>query len=199
MADMAADAAAVLDAAGVASAHVFGASMGGMIAQEFALTYPARVRALILGCTAVGGRDAVPARKEVAQALGARATMTREEATRVMLPFIVDPSTPKERVEADLRIRLSTTVTNEGYFAQLAAIRAWPGTLSRLGAIAAPTLVIHGETDQLVPPENGRIVARAIPGAKLVMIPHASHLFMTDQPEAASQAVLSFLDAGAAA
>jgi len=199
MADMAADAAAVLDAAGTTSAHVFGASMGGMIAQELALTYPSRVRSLILGCTAVGGRDAVPARKEVAQALGARATMTREEATRLMLPYIIDPSTPKDRVEEDLRIRLAANVTNDGYFAQLQAIRAWPGSLSRLGAITAPTLVIHGETDQLVPPDNGRMIARAVPGARLVIIPHASHLFITDQPEAASHAVLSFLGIGAAA
>ena len=58
-----------------------------------------------------------------------------------------------------------------------------------------PTLVIHGETDRLVPPENGRIVASAIPGARLVMIPRASHIFFTDQLEAASAALLGFLAA----
>ena len=62
-----------------------------------------------------------------------------------------------------------------------------------------PTLVIHGETDQLVPAENGRIVARAIPHARLVMIPHASHIFFTDQLEAASRALLAFLAAPAPA
>lgn len=199
MADMAADAAAVLDAAGAETAHVFGASMGGMIAQELALQYPTRIRRLILGCTAVGARDAVPARKDVGQALVARATMTREEAMRVMIPYIFDPSTPRDRVEADMRIRLSTTVTNDGYFAQLQAIRTWSGSLSRLGAVRAPTLIIHGESDQLVPPENSRIIARAIPHASLVMLPRASHLFFTDQPEAAGRAVLSFLQAEAAA
>ncbi len=193
--DMAADAAAVLDAAGIESAHVFGASMGGMIAQELALQYPARVRSLILGCTACGGRDAVPARREVLDALAARATMTREEAMRVMVPYIFDASTPRERVEEDLALRLRTTVTNEGFFAQLQAIRSWSGTLARLGNLAVPTLVIHGETDELVPATNAGILARAIPNASLVMLPRASHIFFTDQTEAATEAILSFLGA----
>ena len=194
IAEMAADAAAVLDAAGVASAHVFGASMGGMIAQELALNHPARVRSLILGCTACGGKQAVPASREVAAALGARATMTREDAMWVMAPYIFDSSTPRERVVEDIATRLRATVTNDGYFAQLQAIRSWSGTYDRLAGLTMPALVIHGETDQLVPPENGRMIANAIPGATLVMLPHASHIFFTDQLEASSEAILSFLD-----
>ena len=192
---MADDAAAVMDAAGLASAHVFGASMGGMIAQELALNHPSRVRSLILGCTACGGRQSVPASKEVAAALGARSTMTREEAMWVMAPYIFDAGTPRERVAEDIAVRLAATVTNGGYFAQLQGIRAWGGTYDRLAGIAMPTLVIHGETDQLVPAENGRIIARAIPQARLVMIPHASHIFFTDQLEASSEALLAFLEA----
>jgi 3-oxoadipate enol-lactonase len=190
---MADDAAAVMDAAGIASAHVFGASMGGMIAQELALNHPSRVRSLILGCTACGGRQSVPATKEVGAALGARSTMTREEAMWVMAPYIFDAATPRERVAEDIAQRLAATVTNDGYFAQLAGIRAWSGTHDRLAGLTMPTLVIHGETDQLVPAENGRIIAKAIPGSRLVMIPHASHIFFTDQLEAASGAILSFL------
>jgi 3-oxoadipate enol-lactonase len=196
--EMAADAAAVLDAAGAASAHVFGASMGGMIAQELALNHSARVRSLILGCTACGGTQAVPASREVAAALGARATMTREEAMWVMAPYIFDSSTPRERVAEDIAMRLRATVSNEGYFAQLQAIRSWRGTYDRLGGITMPTLVMHGETDQLVPPENGRIIARAIPGATLIMLPNASHIFFTDQFDASSEAILSFLDQASA-
>lgn len=190
---MADDAAAVLDAAGVARAHVFGMSMGGMIAQELALHHPDRVASLVLGCTACGGRDSVPASREVAAALAARQTMTREQAMWTMAPYIYDAATPRERIEEDFARRLSAPVTADGYFAQLAGIRAWSGTLSRLHGIVAPTLVIHGETDQLVPPENGRIIARAIPGARLVMIPNASHIFTTDRLDAARDAVLSFL------
>jgi pimeloyl-ACP methyl ester carboxylesterase len=190
---MASDAAAVLDAAGVVRAHVFGISMGGMIAQELALRHPDRVASLILGCTACGGRDAIPAGREVAAALGARQTMTREQAMWTMAPYIYDAATPRARIEEDFARRLSAPVSADGYFAQLAGIRAWCGTLSRLPSVVAPTLVIHGETDQLVPSENGRIIARAIPGARAVMIPNASHIFTTDQFETARDAVLAFL------
>ena len=190
---MAGDAAAVLDAAGVASSRVFGASMGGMIAQELALNHPARVRALVLGCTACGGTHVVPAKREVGAALAARSTMSREEASWAMAPYIFDAGTPRERVAQDIAVRLTATVTNDGYFAHLGAIRSWAGTHDRLAGLKMPVLVIHGETDQLVPPENGRIVAAAIPGSTLVMIPHASHIFFTDQFEASTHALLSFL------
>ncbi len=190
---MAADAVAVLDAAGADRAHVFGISMGGMIAQELALRNAGRVASLILGCTACGGRDAVPAGREVVAALAARSTMTREQAMWAMAPYIYDAATPRERIEEDFARRLSAPVSADGYFAQLAGIRAWPGTLSRLPSISAPTLVIHGETDQLVPPENGRIIAAAVPAAKLAMLSGASHIFTTDRFEAARDAVLSFL------
>ncbi len=190
---MADDASAVLDAAGVASAHVVGFSMGGCIAQELVLRHPARVRSLVLGCTSCGGRDAVPAAPEVRAALTSRANMSREEAMWTMAPYTFDASTPREVIAAEFALRLRATVSNDGFFAQLEAIRVWPGSLSRLGAVSAPTLVIHGETDQLVPPENGRILARAIPHATLDMLPRASHIFMTDQFEPASQAILAFL------
>jgi 3-oxoadipate enol-lactonase len=196
---MASDAAAVLDAAGVESAHLFGVSMGGMIAQEFALRYPRRVRSLILGCTAAGGPTAVRAEPEAAEMLRARGKMSPEEAIEAPVRFIYDSATPRERIDEDLAIRRPWLPRPEGYTAQLQGIFAWEA-YSRLSAIAAPTLVIHGEADRLVPPENGKLIAERIPGAKLVMIPHASHLFTTDQTEAAHRAILEFLNeqAGAA-
>ena len=116
-----------------------------------------------------------------------------------MAPFIFDASTPRERIAEDVARRLAATVSNDGYFAQLAGIRAWSGTHDRLPGLAMPTLVIHGETDQLVPAENGRIIAKAIPNARLVLLPHASHMFFTDQPEASHEAILAFLQAPAPA
>ncbi|HEV2986733.1 MAG TPA: alpha/beta fold hydrolase [Vicinamibacterales bacterium] len=190
---MADDALAVLDAAGVTAARVFGASMGGMIAQELALQHPARVRSLILGCTAPGGKAAVPADREVAAALAARMTLPPGQAARVMVPFIYDASTPRERVEEDIAIRERTAISNDAFSAQYQAIRSWPGTIDRLGELAMAVLVIHGETDRLVPPENGRVIAQAIPHAELVMIPNASHIFFTDQPDASKDALLPFL------
>jgi pimeloyl-ACP methyl ester carboxylesterase len=114
---------------------------------------------------------------------------------RAMAPYTFDPSTPRETIEREFAIRLRTNATNDGFFAQLQAIRDWPGTLSRLGSIAVPTLVMHGETDRLVPPENGRIIVRAIPDAQLVMLPRASHIYFTDQFEPARDALLAFLAA----
>src|SRR5271165_1575207 len=101
IATMASDAAAVLDAAGVARAHVFGVSMGGMIAQEFALQYPARTHSLILGCTSPGGPLAVRAESKVIEVLLARG-MTPEEAREAILPYIYDPATPREQIDEDI-------------------------------------------------------------------------------------------------
>jgi 3-oxoadipate enol-lactonase len=189
---MASDAAAVLDAAGIESAHVFGVSMGGMIAQEFVLEYPQRVLSLILGCTAAGGPTAVRADAEATHLLMRRDKMSSEEAAEAAVPFIYDRTTPREWIDEDLTIRRPWFPSPEGYRAQLQGILAWEA-YSRLGGIVAPTLVIHGESDRLVPPGNANLIAERIPGAKLVMIPRASHLFLTDQPEAAHRAILDFL------
>ncbi len=193
MAMMASDAAAVLDAAGVEGAHIFGLSMGGMIAQEFALQYPNRVESLLLGCTAPGGTHTVVAEPAVTKLLFAR-DLSPEELSKTINPFIYDSGTPQERIEADFVLRKRWFARPEGYMAQLQAILAWEA-YSRLPQITAPTLVIHGESDQLVPPANGKIIGERIPGAKVVMVPNASHILSTDQPEAVHQAVLDFLDA----
>ena len=190
---MASDAAAVLDAARVQSAHVFGVSMGGMIAQEFALQYPDHVLSLILGCTASGGPHAVQPEPAALQTL-MRQGMTPEQAKEAIIPFIYDASTPRERIDEDMAIHMKWYPTPQGYIGQLQGIMGWEA-YSRIAQITAPTLVIHGETDRLVPAANGRLIAERIPGAKLVLIPRASHIFETDQPGAAHQAVLEFLTA----
>ena len=193
---MASDARAVLDAAGVESAHVFGVSMGGMIAQEFTLQYPERVRSLVLGCTAAGGPTAVRAEQAAIDMLMARSRMTPDEAAEAAVPFIYDPATPRERIDEDLAVRKPWFPRPEAYMAQLMAILGWEA-YSRIPAIRVPTLVIHGESDRLVPPGNGKLIAERIPGAKLVMIPRASHLFVTDQPEATHSAIQTFFAAEA--
>jgi 3-oxoadipate enol-lactonase len=189
---MASDALGVLDAAEEQSAHVFGVSMGGMIAQEFALQYPRRVRSLILACTAAGGPTAVRAEPEATEMLMGRQSMSPEQAAQAAIPFIYHPETPRERIEQDLAVRRPWFAKPEAYTAQLQGILAWQA-YSRLPGIKSPTLVIHGESDRLVPPGNGRLIAERIPGATLQIIPRASHLFMTDQPEAANRIVLDFV------
>ena len=195
IATMASDADAVLNAAGVSDAHIFGVSMGGMIAQEFALQYPQRTRSLILGCTAAGGPSAIRAERKVVDILMAR-DMTLQEAREAILPYIYDAATPREKIEEDVALRRRCLPSTEGYMAQLQGILAWEA-YSRIAQITAPTLVIHGKSDALVPPGNGELIAGQIPGSRLVLLDHASHLFLTDQTQAAHQEIFEFLSSHA--
>src|SRR5258708_17176917 len=119
---MAFDVLSVLDAAGIESVHVFGISMGGMIAQELALQNPKRVRSLILGCTACGGPHAVRAKPEANQMLMARAKMSAEQAAEAAIPFVYDPRTPREKIDEDLNVRRPWFPRSEAYSAQLPGI-----------------------------------------------------------------------------
>lgn len=194
IAALAKDAAAVMDAAGVDGAHVLGFSMGGFIAQEFALRYRERVRRLILASTACGGNEVVWAEPEVLVALEAKGVKTREEGFRMTVPYNYHPSTPRALIEEDLAVTLRSPLKRESYQAQLHAIMTWEGTYGRLKNLDVPTLVLHGDSDRLIPTENGRVIARAIPGAELVLIEGAGHRFMTDKLEEAGRVILSFLD-----
>jgi 3-oxoadipate enol-lactonase len=196
IAAMARDAVCVLDAAGIESAHVFGVSMGGMIAQELALSEPARVRKLVLGCTQCGGPRAVRPDREVRRVF-LRPFVSREKRMAALMPLIYDKRTPRERIEQDRAVLRANHARLRGSIAQLLAILLWQ-SYERLPRIASPTLVIHGDGDRLVPPDNGRIIAERIPGAKFVLLPQAGHIFPTDQPERSLQEILGFL-AGAPA
>jgi len=192
VAAMASDAAAVLDAAGVQAAHVFGVSMGGIVAQEFALQYPARTRSLILGCTSFGGRNAVRPEPTVRQFLGARGSMSVAEAEQASVPIMYCAETLRARIEEDLALRRRWQTLADAYIAQFQGVIAWEA-YSRLPELGVPTLVIHGDRDRLVPVANGELLAARIPGAKCVILPHAGHLFYVDQPEATLAAVAEFL------
>ncbi len=189
---MAEDAAAVLDAAGVATAHVIGASMGGMVAQEFALRWPARVRSLVLACTTCGGlRTHLPKLAQFRKPMAGAHTF--EERIRGFAPLLYSDSTPRERIEEDNVIRVNHFPEIRAYFKQLAAVLSW-SSYGRLPAIHAPALIIHGDSDRILPPRNAGTLARRIPHASKVILPNAGHLFTTDQPELAHEAVMRFLD-----
>ena len=93
-----------------------------------------------------------------------------------------------------MAIRMKWYPTRQGYAGQLQGILSWEA-YSRIAQITTPTLLIHGETDRLIPPANAQLIAERIPGAKLTMIAHAGHIFDTDQPGAAHHAILEFLAA----
>lgn len=102
--------------------------------------------------------------------------MTLEQAREAIIPYIYDVTTPREKIEEDVSLRGRWLPSLEGYTAQLHGLLSWEG-YSRIAQITAPTLVIHGESDALVPPGNAELIAARIPGAELVLLDHASHRF----------------------
>lgn len=195
MDDMARDAVAVLDAAGLDAAHVHGTSMGGMIAQHLALAHRHRVRSLVLSATSPGGMlDKPPWRMLAATALrpiiGSRRTwpmiapMVYAERTRLGAP---------ERVREDLRVRSEHATAARTTVGQMAAI-ARHDTRERLSELAGlPVSVIHGDLDRLVPLAHGRALADGIPGARFVLLQDSAHILTTDDEHGLAGAVREHL------
>jgi 3-oxoadipate enol-lactonase len=186
VAQMADDAAAVLDAAGVERAHVYGLSLGGMVAQELALRYPERVQALVLGATTGGGPDAILAKPQPLTFFVRVGAMAPEEAEWAAVPYNYGVRTRREhgeRIAQDIAKRVEHQTDTLAYLHQVAAA-ASHNAVGRLGSIRAPTLVAHGAEDMVVPPRNGELLAKSIPGAELKLWPGAGHFYITDEPEA---------------
>jgi pimeloyl-ACP methyl ester carboxylesterase len=178
--DMAADAAALLDALGIAAAHVVGASMGGFIAQLVALNHPAKVLTLTSIMSGPNGADQVRPTEDGTAVLMVPAPDTREERIAVGMwakQKLMGPDDPFDRDYEERRIiaALDRAYHPAGFVRQLQAIMAAQGRLARLAQLRVPALVIHGDADILVPVDNGRNVAAAIPGARLIEIQGMGH------------------------
>jgi 3-oxoadipate enol-lactonase len=192
---MADDAANLMDALGLENANIFGASMGGMIAQELALNYPGKVKRLILGCTSAGG-DGRVMDPEIQAYLEPRTDMTLYQ----MLWWSAPAGFPQEFIDAhrdivERKIQSDLLYPSQlhAYEAQLAAYKAHDAC-SRLSSLRMPTLVLVGDRDVLIPQENSRILARAIPGAQLRIIRGAGHIFWISHPEETFFGLTDFLD-----
>jgi pimeloyl-ACP methyl ester carboxylesterase len=192
VATMAADVAAVLDEAGASPAHVIGISMGGLIAQELALSQPDRVRSLVLMATHAG-LGHMDFSDEATEMLQKRVGMSAEEAAELSIPFNYAPGTPRALIEEDWAVRMPLACTPAGYIAQLSGSPTW-SSYDRLADLGLPTLVIHGAGDRLVLLSNGETVAKAIPGAQLTVIEDANHVLTTDKADEVNATLLAWLD-----
>lgn len=181
LADMAADGVGLLDALEIEKAHVVGASMGGMIAQHIAFSHPERVLSLTSIMSTSGNPKLPPAQKEAIAVLTKRPTSMAEavlvEHGVKIGRTIGSPGYPadEERLRANTTANVRRSIYPAGMPRQLAAIIADGDRRQRLAGVTAPTLVIHGEGDPLVPVEGGRDTAAHIPGARIKIIPGMGH------------------------
>jgi 3-oxoadipate enol-lactonase len=184
----------VMDAVGMGSAHVYGASMGSMIAQEIALSHRDRVRTLILGCPSPGVVS-VPGSPGIIRLLLSRHRYTPEEAFRRAAPYLFHRTLQQspEVMEDALLKRIAMPINPVGYRRQLQATMRW-SSLARLPRLRVPTLVVHGDHDRLIPDVNGRLIARLIPGARFYSIKGAGHVYGTDCPGDAGPVVVNFIE-----
>ncbi len=195
VADMAADVVAVLDAAGIRRAHVLGASLGGLVAQELAITRPERVDGLVLACTAPGWPFTYPMPAASMRLMVTTGRMTPEAARRRHTENALSARTVREHPELVnrlLQLQGSRPADAGVLPAQAAAGARYAGGLKK-ARIGARTLVLHGGADKVVDPRNGKLLASRIPGARLVTFPELGHLLFWEDPDGFADAVTSFL------
>ena len=198
IAELADDAAALMDALGWETAHVVGISMGGMVAQELALRHPQRIRTLTLGCTYCGGEGSALASSEVSSKL-AEAMMSGDPDRAIATAYEVNVSpgysADKSAYATFYEMATALPTPVPVIMLQMQAIQAHD-TLDRLGQIEAPTLVIHGTDDEMLPHSNAVLIASRIPGARLETLEDVGHMFWWEQPERSAAAIRSLVQSG---
>ena len=189
------DTAALMNHTGCAPAHVIGVSMGGMIAQEFALRHPRKIRSLVLGCTTPGGANAVRMGGDALASAYSTEAMSPEKRGRALaeaaftkgyierhpelIPTMIEARRQRPIDPVALAHRMRAAMTHD--------------TFDRLPQISCPTLVITGKDDLLISSENSRLLAQRIHGAHLIVLEPAGHCFWLEQADEAAAAILRFL------
>lgn len=189
------DTAALMDGLGISRAHILGISMGGFIAQELALNFPERVNRLVLGCTGCGGRKAVKMSPERMAKFTATEGLTPEQILHKDMDnyfsdrFVLENP---DRIEEFITISLRDYQPADAFFRQWAACQAHD-TGDRLPGLAAPTLIMSGDDDPLVPPQNAFILQELITQAELALFPGLRHCFFMEAAGEFNQKVVEFL------
>jgi len=185
--DMAADARAVLDAAGVEQAHVYGVSLGGVVVQQLAIESPERVRSLILGCTGILTADKPRAPKAL------RVLFRLPRAWTIKLGKY-GPACPPEKAAYDRSMILADKNNRIALVAQQDALRAYSCTVEQVRALTMPSLVLHGTADALVKLEWGHELADALPNSRFITYDGAGHNYLVAAGDRPNQDVLDFLE-----
>jgi pimeloyl-ACP methyl ester carboxylesterase len=196
LSNMAADVCGLLDHLGIERAHVLGYSMGGAIAQEFALRYPARLLALMLCATFCGGSKAIYAKPHVLRTIHELEGLLPEEAARQIWSVTYSPAylqSNRQAVEIQMRREIVNPTPLYAADLQFQALAEFDSS-SALSRVCAPTLVLTGASDQLVPPRNSRIIADLIPHSKLVVVPRCGHRVMWELPDQSASIIGDFLE-----
>lgn len=196
IADLADDAASVLQNLNLGPVFVMGWSMGGFIAQELVLRHPAFVKKLILVATSAGGATAVLASPEIGALLLRNASEDIETRVRHTSPLLAGQGymlAHPEDLDHLVRQSQANPMALESYQRQLGAVMTWGGASDRLGQVSVPTLVIHGDADPLVPYANGQHLAAQIPNATLSTYNGVGHLVPIEAAERFNREVIEFL------
>ena len=193
--DLARDVVTVLDAAGIARAHVMGVSLGGMVAQELAISHPERVDRLVLVATTPGWPFGHPMPAGSTALMMQSNRMEPEVALRRYTENALSARTLVERpqiVDSLIRHIAARPIDPQAGSALAAAGAGYSGQL-RQTRIRAKTLILHGEDDTVVDPRNGKLLAERIPDSELVSLPGQGHLLFWEDPDGFVELVCSFL------
>jgi 3-oxoadipate enol-lactonase len=192
---MAADARAVLDAAGAETAHVYGVSMGGGIAAELGMAYPERVRSLTLGCTMLKTTAGKRERGRAGWIYRLPLWLVRQLLRRTTTPERYGSAAPRDLAERDIAALAEDRFTMRGVRQQSVAINAYATTKERAAErLTMPVLVLHGDEDETVPVEHGRALAQAIPGSRYIEFKGAAHNYLVATRDASTAAFMDFID-----
>ena len=193
IADLAADAAAALEASGSGPAHVAGFSMGGLVAQELALSRPDLVRTLTLGCTSPGGSEAIPLSSDVAEQFSEWGNLPPRKAALRAARVCYADTTSSHRITADINVRMRyPPPTARATSVSCNAIGKY-GAGPPLRRLQIPVLIAHGTADLIVPFANAKILRRHLPHAETAIFRGAGHILMTDAETRLTDRMLDFM------